>query len=102
MEATEEFDEFKKEIQNYFDNTFTKEIFEEEYKEFILLDTSTGKYHVLDGTGGYLKKTGNEGNYFFKMLVNKLETLNKEHHNLNWCGVKTIGYCDPLRIIRSR
>jgi hypothetical protein len=27
MEATEEFDEFKKEIQNYFYKTFTKEIF---------------------------------------------------------------------------
>jgi hypothetical protein len=48
-------EQFENEIQNYFDNIFTKEIFEKEYKEFVVLELSTGKYHVLDGAGGNIK-----------------------------------------------
>ncbi len=102
MQSTKEFDEFKKKMQNY----FTKEVIEE-YKEFILLDTSTGKYHPskynIENKKNFVFLSGFEEIAFFDMFINKLETLDQEHNQLNWCGVKKVDdYYDPLRIIRSR
>ena len=90
MEQSQNFEEFEKEIQNYFDNYFNKNTFDEEFNEYILLELSTGKYHVLKNAGGYLRKFGNEGKYFLERLVNKLQQIDRDNNCFNYYGVKTI------------
>ena len=93
MAHSQNWDEHIKKMQKFFDNDFTKEIFEEDYKEFIVLDTACGKYSVLPHTGGYLGRYGHEGRIFLDMLVNKLDVLDKldqEHTEVNSCGAMTL------------
>jgi hypothetical protein len=90
MAHSQNWDEHIKKMQKFFDNNFTKEIFEDDYKDFIALNTNNRKYSVSKNAGGYLGRYGHEGRIFLDMLVNKLDALDREHNEVNWCGVMTL------------